>query len=145
MWSLCLWARAAPQLFPGVTSDTLGAHVLLSVVYTGRKRTWVRGWRAVAYFQMKTDGFPKQKLLSEWCSTGLQIFLTSGFSCLLLCLCIVMDSFFSDFRAAPVAYGGSQAKGWIWAAASSLHHSHSNTRSKPRLQPTPQLTAIPDP
>jgi len=33
----------------------------------------------------------------------------------------------------------------IRAVAASLHHSHSNAGSKPRLQPTPQLTATPDP
>jgi len=49
------------------------------------------------------------------------------------------------FRAAPAAYGGSQARGLIGATAASLRHSHSNTRSKPRLRPTPQLTARPDP
>ena len=48
-------------------------------------------------------------------------------------------------RAAPMAYGGSQARGLIGAAAASLHHSHSNARSEPRLQPTPQLTATRDP
>ena len=37
--------------------------------------------------------------------------------------------FFCLFRAAPVAHGGSQAKGRIRAVAASLHHSHSNTRS----------------
>ena len=46
--------------------------------------------------------------------------------------------------AAPTAYGGSQARGLIRAAAASLHHSQSNMGSKPRLQPTPQLTAMPD-
>ena len=49
------------------------------------------------------------------------------------------------FRAAPLAYGSSQARGQIGATISSLHHSHSNTGSKPRLQATPQLTAKPDP
>ena len=49
------------------------------------------------------------------------------------------------FRAAPAAYGISQARGWIGAAAASLYHSHSNNRSELRLQPTPQLTATPDP
>ena len=44
------------------------------------------------------------------------------------------------FRAAPAVYGGSQARDQIWARAACLHHSHSNTRSKPGLQPTPQLT-----
>ena len=47
------------------------------------------------------------------------------------------------FRAVPVAYGGSQARGWIGAVAASLHHSHSNARSELRLQPTPQLIATP--
>ena len=47
-------------------------------------------------------------------------------------------------RATPSACGGSQARGLIGAAAASLHHSHSNSGSEPRLQPTPQLTAILD-
>ena len=48
-------------------------------------------------------------------------------------------------RAAPVAYGGSQARGLIGAIAARLHHSHSNARSKPFLRPIPQLRAMPDP
>ena len=52
---------------------------------------------------------------------------------------------FVFFRAAPAAYGGSQARGRIGAVAASLRHSHSNARSKPRLRPTSQLTAMPDP
>ena len=48
------------------------------------------------------------------------------------------------FRATLMAYGGSQARGRIKAAASSLHHSHSNARSEPRLQPTLQLMAMLD-
>ena len=35
--------------------------------------------------------------------------------------------------------------GRIGAVAAGLHHSHSNPRSEPRLQPTPQLTATPGP
>ena len=46
------------------------------------------------------------------------------------------------FRAAPVAYGSSQARRRIGAATASLHHSHSNARSKPHLPLTPQLTAM---
>ena len=49
------------------------------------------------------------------------------------------------FRAAPAAYGGSQAGGRIRAVAASLRHSHSNARSQPHLRPTPQLTAVLDP
>ena len=45
--------------------------------------------------------------------------------------------------ATLMAYGGSQARGGpIGAVATSLHHSHSNTGSEPRLQPTPQLMAM---
>ena len=52
---------------------------------------------------------------------------------------------FFFFRAAPAAYGVSQARGRIGAIAADLRHSRSNTGSKPRLGPTPQLTATPDP
>ena len=49
------------------------------------------------------------------------------------------------FRASPVAYGSSQARGPIGAIAASLHHSHSNVGSKLYLQPTPWITATLDP
>ena len=57
-------------------------------------------------------------------------------------------SFFSFFcflflRAAPEAYGGSQARDQTGAAAAGYSHSHA--RSKPLLQSTSQLTAMPDP
>ena len=42
---------------------------------------------------------------------------------------------FCIFRAKPVAYGGSQARGWIRTTAASPHHNHSNARSEPRLRP----------
>ena len=37
------------------------------------------------------------------------------------------------YRDTPVAYGGSQARGRIGAAAASLHHSHHYAESEPRL------------
>ena len=43
-----------------------------------------------------------------------------------VCVCVL-------FRAAPAAYGGSQARGQMGATAASLHHSHSNEGSKPCL------------
>ena len=52
---------------------------------------------------------------------------------------------FAFFRAAPTAYGGSQSRGLIGAVATSLHQSHRNAESEPCLQPTPQLTAMPNP
>ena len=50
-----------------------------------------------------------------------------------------------SWAAPTVAYGGSQARGLIGAVAASLHHSLSYKGSEPRLRPTPQLTAMPDP
>ena len=58
---------------------------------------------------------------------------------------VVVFFFFFSFRAAFVAYGVSQARGLIGAVAANLHYNHSNTGFKPRLQPTPQLTAMLDP
>ena len=49
------------------------------------------------------------------------------------------------FRAAPSAYGSSQARGWIGAAAASLHHSHSNARSELSLWPARQLMTMLNP
>ena len=43
------------------------------------------------------------------------------------------DFCFLPFRAASVAYGGSQVRGPIGATAADLHHSHSHIRSEPRL------------
>ena len=50
-------------------------------------------------------------------------------------------SFVLLFRAAPAAYGSSQSRGQIGAAAAGLHHSHSNSRSlthrvRPGIKPT---------
>ena len=59
--------------------------------------------------------------------------------------CLIIIFFFWHFRATCVAYGSSQARGRIGAAAAGLHHSHSNMGSQPHLWPTPKLTATPDP
>ena len=64
------------------------------------------------------------------------IFLFLIFFCLL---------FYFLFRAAPVAYGSSQTRGWIRTVAAGLRQSHSNLGSQPHLRPAPQLMATPDP
>ena len=64
---------------------------------------------------------------------SLSLLIYIGFFCLLVCLFVCL------FRARPVAYGCSQARGQIGATAASLYHS--NTRSKPHLQPKTQLVA----
>ena len=55
---------------------------------------------------------------------------------------LIFFFFFCLLRAAPMAYGGSQARGGIGAIAASLCQSHSNARSEPRLRHTPQLMAL---
>ena len=52
---------------------------------------------------------------------------------------------FASSRAAPSAYESSQAGGLMGAVATGLRHSRSSAGSTPRLRPTPQLTAMPDP
>ena len=52
---------------------------------------------------------------------------------------------FAFSSAALEAYGGSQARGQIEAVVAGLCQRHSNVESKPRLQPTPQVMATPDP
>ena len=51
--------------------------------------------------------------------------------------------FFFLFLATLAAYGRSWARGRIGAVAAGLCHSHSNARTEPHLQPTPQLVAMP--
>ena len=76
-------------------------------------------------------------------SPGLLVLLLS--SLFSFPLFIYLFCLFAISRATPAAYGGSQARGQIRAVDAGLHQSHSNTGSKPRLGPTPQLTAMPDP
>ena len=52
---------------------------------------------------------------------------------------------FVFFRAAVTEYGSSQARVGIKDTTAGLHHSHSNARSEPCLQPIPQLTVTADP
>ena len=62
-----------------------------------------------------------------------------------LCLLLFFLFFSFFFRAVPLAYGNSQARGRIRATAAGLHHSQSNTGSKLHLGPILQLMATPDP
>ena len=83
------------------------------------------------------------------CHACLLVFWTLGDrvsknkSALTLYLVSIVFFFFFGvfFRAAPTAYGGSQARGPIGAMAAGLHHSHSNARSlahwaKPGVEPS---------
>ena len=122
------------------------------------------------FFSVLTSLLIYLKFYCQWLSTPLLLyFLTSCCSCFakvqpkgfhhLHCMSLV-DTLFKLYRlpfccccccylfaiswATPTAYAGSQARGLIRAVASGLRQSHSNTGSQPHLQPTPQLTAMPD-
>ena len=82
--------------------------------------------------QRETEGRERER------GKSLQSFVLS------VCLFVCLFCLFAISWAAPMAYGGSQARGLIGAVAASLLQSHRNTRSEPRLQPTPQLMATPD-
>ena len=56
-----------------------------------------------------------------------------------------MNLFFFPFTAAPAVYGSSQARGQIGAAAVTYATAMATPDLSPCLQPTPQLTATPDP
>ena len=90
--------------------------------------------------------------MKAWRSSPSLCCLCSWYLLLLLGLCSsctfwrcwVYFFFSFVFRVTPAAYGSSQARGWIRAAAASLYHSHSNMESEPCLRPIPRLTAMPD-
>ena len=69
--------------------------------------------------------------------------------CVCVCVYIYIIGIFNFFqlgfflfcfviRATPVAYGGSQARGLIGAAAASLYHSPSNTTYKLHITSSPK-------
>ena len=54
-------------------------------------------------------------------------------------------SFFCHFRATLVAYGSSQARGWIWAIAAGLCLSYGHARPEPVFDLHHSFTATSDP
>ena len=89
---------------------------------------------------------PFIQLSNSWRINSISISFTNNVSNLpiltqaFLFFFILLLLFF--FRATPVAYRSSQARGQIGPVAAGL--CHSNAGSKPCLWPTPQLTKIPD-
>ena len=63
--------------------------------------------------------------------------------CVYVCMCVCVS--FSFFLGCTHSIWRSAGQGSMGAIAASLHHSHSNTRSKLHLQPIPQFKATPDP
>ena len=68
--------------------------------------------------------------------TAVSCFVISYCSIVFVCLL---------FTATTPAYRSTHARRLIGATVAGLRHNHSNAESEPHLQPTPQLTATPDP
>ena len=66
-------------------------------------------------------------------------------SCQVLIKLIFKRKFFVFLGPHSRHMEGSQARDQIRATVAGLRHSHSNAGSEPGLQPTPQLTEMPDP
>ena len=96
------------------------------------------------YLMNKGRRYYNISLSLERSIVGFKMTKSSSYTaCLKLCKFFFFFFFWSFFRAAPMAYGGSHARGLIRAVAAGLCQSHSNTRSEPQL--TPQLMAMPSP
>ena len=84
---------------------------------------------------------PKPQLRRHWILNPLR---QKGKSLHAFYLYISKSTSFS-FQGRIRGIRSSQARAPIGAVATSLHPNHSNTGSEPHLQPTPQVTATPDP
>ena len=112
----------------------LGKNVLSKYCYYSHQR------KVHSYYHSNS----LKRVLKIWC---LKVIRKQGKISMWLALADIYFFFLSFclLRATPEAYGGSHARGLIGALAAGPHQSHSNTRSKPSLRPTPSLTAMPDP
>ena len=79
------------------------------------------------------------------CSSTKVLFFIFIFYLFIYFIIIIIFFFLVFSRAVPTAYGDSQTRGLIRAVVTGLCQSHSNSGSELHLQPTPQLTAMPDP
>ena len=133
-----------------------------SVCGSPQARGWITATTASLYHSHSQCRWPKPHLTAtpvpwpiEWGQASnlhphgyyldLFLFCHKGNSQILFFFILFIYLFFGLFRAAPVAYGGSQARGRTGAVPTGPSHSHSSDISEPHLWPTPQLTATPDP
>ena len=91
--------------------------------------TYPRNARFVSHSKNQTFPFTT---LTHTKRRNMQFFLFSFFFFLIF----FPSFFFFHVKAIPVENGSSQVRGWISAAAASLHHSHSSAGSELSLQPT---------
>ena len=111
-------------------------------------------WGAVT-FASKERGL-EAGARAGWAGRGCGSLLLPGGFVAIMCVCVCLNkrffcfcfcflSFLPFLGPLPAAYGGSQDRGQTGAVATGLRQNHSHAGSETRLQPTPQLTATPDP
>ena len=80
------------------------------------------------------------RIAKKECNNSVAIIYLTQSNLFCCCCCLVAISW-----AALLAYGGSQARGWVGAIAAGLCQSHSNVGSESCMQSTPQFRAVLDP
>ena len=137
---------ASPGLLCKGSGSQLGEVCLSGNIWQCLKTLWVLttvgGTTAICWIETTNAGIIPQGTREAYTHTHTHTHTHRGTSAH-TCEHTQRKHFF--FRAAPVAYVGSQARGRITVVAASLHHSHSNTGPKPSLWPMPQLTATLNP
>ena len=122
LWLWCRLAPAAPMQ-PLAWESPYAAGAAQEIATTKKKKKDIR--------RKRREGGRKEG------NSQVSFFCFFFVFCLFCCCCCCFLFFL--FRAKPTAYGSSQARGQIGAAAAGLHHSHSNAGSEPPLQTIPQL------
>ena len=127
----------------------LTVRVICTIVFL---RIWISLWGREIYSFMdafgcvlstKTQTLLNRNLFAKITTTFMNYFSVVTFLAnilhlfLLLYYLFILFFVFYLFRASPAAYGSSQARGRIGAAAASLHHSHNNLGFYPPLPSTP--------
>ena len=117
--------------------------------------SWIKVWRLhIHFFSSSAVSVLILHLLPNVNASSISTLHFKGpqtsLPCCIFCTIIITLSFsfvflFLLFRAEPVAYGESQARGRIGITSVSLRHSHSKAGGELHLWPAPQLMAMPDP
>ena len=135
------------------TSEAKHPHLLthststFQIVSSSSLTTYLLGFRGYSYLLEKAFLYKNISLLHHTCCelfspncllVASEFWLVMPFLntcifcvvCVCVCVCVHAHS-----RAAPAAYGSSQARGWTGAAAAGLCHSYGNARSELSLPP----------
>ena len=101
-------------------------------VLQGDSAEWFSAWEASSP-SLGCKGSIKCKFVWITCFRSMKFYKKTRGTC---SLSLFFFFFFGLFRAELPAYGGSQARGWIRAAATGLHYSHGSVESESHMWPT---------